>query len=427
MGVDNPVRLAALHDRVEPLHQPARGEHGIGRPERAVRGDVAAPLQAVAAGVGAHGRVEVDAVGVVLVHALGRGGDHQVLPRPLAAGVVGHLRVHARQAVDRVGPLGPPIGHSHSHAAQVAAARLDPQPQSRRCRRPLGRLGRRRRNRPIPPDPPLPAHLARTPLSGRANDPQAQTPAIALAACSLSRTPGKGLFLRRHYGWTIEVTFENVKQLLGFEDPANRKEKAVRRTAPMALLLYSLIVAWFHQEGHRHLKFPDRPWYSHQEEPSFVDMLTTLRRQSLEETQAESGELCATACLLGTLRPKASLHCLRVSRTLRYPASSAVAQVEHFQALPQAVAHVRCSSAFSLRRNTARPASENRTLEKEDYPNHPYPLPGRLSAARIASARRFQPPPTRPLDNSGPSDQPEHLWHVWKTRAKPAPSLRALL
>jgi hypothetical protein len=83
--------------------------------------------------------------------------------------------------------------------------------------------------------------------------------------------------------WAIEVTFENCKQLLGFEDPANRKEKAVRRTAPMALVLYSLIIAWFDQEGHRHLKFPDRPWYLHKEEPSFADMLTTLRRRSWED------------------------------------------------------------------------------------------------------------------------------------------------
>jgi hypothetical protein len=80
--------------------------------------------------------------------------------------------------------------------------------------------------------------------------------------------------------WSIEVTFENCKHLLGLEDPANRKEKAVRRTAPMALMLYSLIVAWFHQVGHRHLQFPDRPWYRKKQEPSFADMLTTLRRLS---------------------------------------------------------------------------------------------------------------------------------------------------
>ena len=83
--------------------------------------------------------------------------------------------------------------------------------------------------------------------------------------------------------WSIEVTFENCKQLLGLEDPANRKEKAVRRTAPMAFVLHSLIVLWFHQVGHRHLQFPDRPWYRHKEEPSFADMLTTLRRLSWQD------------------------------------------------------------------------------------------------------------------------------------------------
>jgi hypothetical protein len=83
--------------------------------------------------------------------------------------------------------------------------------------------------------------------------------------------------------WSIEVTFENCKQLLGLEDPANRKEKAVRRTAPMAFVLHSLIVVWFHQVGHRDLQFPDRPWYLHKEEPSFADMLTTLRRLSWQE------------------------------------------------------------------------------------------------------------------------------------------------
>ncbi len=83
--------------------------------------------------------------------------------------------------------------------------------------------------------------------------------------------------------WSIEVTFENSKQLLGLEDAANRTEKAVRRTAPMALVLYSLTILWFHQVGHRHVQFPDRPWYLHKEEPSFADMLTTLRRISWQE------------------------------------------------------------------------------------------------------------------------------------------------
>jgi DDE superfamily endonuclease len=37
--------------------------------------------------------------------------------------------------------------------------------------------------------------------------------------------------------WALEVTFEGAKQVLGLEDPANRLPKAVRRTAPVALVL----------------------------------------------------------------------------------------------------------------------------------------------------------------------------------------------
>jgi hypothetical protein len=85
------------------------------------------------------------------------------------------------------------------------------------------------------------------------------------------------------YRWAIECTFENCKQLLGLEDPANRLPLAVRRTAPMALLLYTLVVVWFHQGGHRYLCFPYRPWYLHKREPSFADLLTTLRTVSYND------------------------------------------------------------------------------------------------------------------------------------------------
>ena len=62
--------------------------------------------------------------------------------------------------------------------------------------------------------------------------------------------------------WAIECTFENCKQFLGLEDPANRLPKAVVRTAPMALYIYTLVVIWFHQTGHQLLRFPFRPWYT---------------------------------------------------------------------------------------------------------------------------------------------------------------------
>jgi hypothetical protein len=85
------------------------------------------------------------------------------------------------------------------------------------------------------------------------------------------------------YRWAIECTFENCKQYLGLEDPANRLPQAVQRTAPLALVLYSLVVVWFHQVGHRWLQFPERRWYRTKKEPSFADLLTTLRRVSCDE------------------------------------------------------------------------------------------------------------------------------------------------
>jgi len=85
------------------------------------------------------------------------------------------------------------------------------------------------------------------------------------------------------YRWAIECAFENCKQLLGLEDPANRLPLAVARTAPMALLIATLVVVWFHHVGHRFLRLPRRPWYSRKQEPSFADLLTTLRRASYDD------------------------------------------------------------------------------------------------------------------------------------------------
>jgi hypothetical protein len=84
------------------------------------------------------------------------------------------------------------------------------------------------------------------------------------------------------YRWAIECTFENCKQFLGLEDAANRVRLAVSRTAPMALFLYSTIIVWFHQVGHALVTFPERPWYPRKAEPSFADILSTLRRVSYE-------------------------------------------------------------------------------------------------------------------------------------------------
>jgi hypothetical protein len=82
--------------------------------------------------------------------------------------------------------------------------------------------------------------------------------------------------------WAVEVTFHDAKGYLGFEEPQGWSQRAVERTAPMAMLLYSLIVLWFAQTGHEHVQFPCRPWYRKKSAISFADMLRTLRRLGLE-------------------------------------------------------------------------------------------------------------------------------------------------
>jgi hypothetical protein len=83
--------------------------------------------------------------------------------------------------------------------------------------------------------------------------------------------------------WSLEVSFHDSKQHLGFEEPQGWSRKAVERTAPMAMLFYSLIVLWFAQEGHRYYKPLECPWYESKAAPSFADMLATLRRQTVRQ------------------------------------------------------------------------------------------------------------------------------------------------
>lgn len=83
--------------------------------------------------------------------------------------------------------------------------------------------------------------------------------------------------------WSIEQTFHDSKQQLGFEEPQGWSRRAVQRTAPMAMLLYSLIVLWFVEYGHAAYRPITRPWYLTKKHASFADMLVTLRRASVHE------------------------------------------------------------------------------------------------------------------------------------------------
>jgi len=80
--------------------------------------------------------------------------------------------------------------------------------------------------------------------------------------------------------WSIEVTFKNLKQLLGFADSSARKKQAVERTAPFVGMAFTILVVWFVECAHRSplAAPPIRPWYSHKRGFSFADVLRTAQR-----------------------------------------------------------------------------------------------------------------------------------------------------
>jgi hypothetical protein len=82
--------------------------------------------------------------------------------------------------------------------------------------------------------------------------------------------------------WTIEVAFHDQKQFLGFEDPQNQAATAVARTAPMASIVYDLVLLWYAARVQQGLAagWLVRPWYRSKSTPSFQDMLTAVRQES---------------------------------------------------------------------------------------------------------------------------------------------------
>jgi hypothetical protein len=130
------------------------------------------------------------------------------------------------------------------------------------------------------PDRPLKVVAVGPPAGGR--KPQA----------FFSTCPGdaaEAILTRYAARWSIEVTNHDAKGQLGFEEPQGWSRRAAERTAPVGMLLYSLVVLWFARDGHRHYAPPVRPWYPGKTDASFADMLATLRCLSVKHEVSAMG------------------------------------------------------------------------------------------------------------------------------------------
>jgi hypothetical protein len=104
---------------------------------------------------------------------------------------------------------------------------------------------------------------------------------LALITTDLT-TPIEQIISRYAARWTIEVVFAQMRQILGIGQARNRTARAVERTIPFGLTVYTLVILWYTRHGnptgdvtaHRALS----PWYRAKTEPSYQDMTDTLRR-----------------------------------------------------------------------------------------------------------------------------------------------------
>ena len=98
--------------------------------------------------------------------------------------------------------------------------------------------------------------------------------------CTDARAPDPQIVQRFYDRWGVEECIGEAKQQLGFEDTRGWCSKTVHRQAPLAMVLVSLVKAWFAQAALDEPKLlpESTPWNQGKTRPSFADMLSALRR-----------------------------------------------------------------------------------------------------------------------------------------------------
>jgi hypothetical protein len=106
------------------------------------------------------------------------------------------------------------------------------------------------------------------------------------------------LFVRR---WSMEVTFAEVRRHLGVETQRQWSDKAIARTTPSLLALFSLATCWANDLCARGLVLPRQAAWYPKHDLTFSDALAAVRRQlwiaqlsSTSRTDANSAEIPRT-------------------------------------------------------------------------------------------------------------------------------------
>jgi len=103
--------------------------------------------------------------------------------------------------------------------------------------------------------------------------------------CTDAEVPDEQIVQRYYDRWGVEEAILEAKQHLGFEDTRGWCSRTVHRQAPLAMVLVTLVKAWYHRcTATDSSLLPEAPpWNPDKSRPSFADMLSSLRRALWEE------------------------------------------------------------------------------------------------------------------------------------------------
>jgi hypothetical protein len=109
-------------------------------------------------------------------------------------------------------------------------------------------------------------------------DPQDRFDPQALLCTDPARDPLQIVrwFVQR---WQLEVTFREVRDHLGLETQRQWSDKAVARTTPCLLGLFSVVTLLAARLGHQARSRASMSAWYHKQQPTFVDALAAVRRQ----------------------------------------------------------------------------------------------------------------------------------------------------
>ncbi len=108
-------------------------------------------------------------------------------------------------------------------------------------------------------------------------DPKQRFDPVALLCTDLNRSPEQILswFILR---WRVEVTFQEVRAHLGFETQRQWSDRAIARTSPVLLALFSLVTLLASRLARRNqIPLPKSAWYT-KTQPTFSDAIAAVRR-----------------------------------------------------------------------------------------------------------------------------------------------------